>query len=344
MPATPSNDSLKTGALDPRYIAIDLTYRCGFGCPFCFVKNNGLRSERKTELSLRRLKTFVDSLVGKSRHFYLTGGEPLIRQDLSALVAHIKKNGHSVLITTNAWLLDRARAVSLAKSGADEIVISLHGLPQAHDKTVSTSGAFYRAAKAVSLLRMASKNGRPSVIIWCTINAANHARLHELYLCLKKLKPDIIAFNHLEFVSAKDIEKTGAILGKKLNIRSSESLLRGLDSSALRGQILKIKAELDPTVKFYPDLPLKDVKKWYSGEALKRKTSFCAGQWGALWLSPGGEILSCQPLGLGFGSVKNRRWKDVYNGPAYASFRKVLLKAGGFLPVCSRCGRVPHTD
>ena len=306
MPAPPSKDSLKTGALDPHYIAIDLTYRCGFGCPFCFVKNNGLRSERKTELSLRRLKTFVDSLGGKKRHFYLTGGEPLFRKDLPSLVTHIKKAGHSVLITTNAWLLDRARAASLAKSGADEIVISLHGLPQAHDETVSASGAFYRAAKAVNLLRRASKNGRPYVIIWCTINAANHARLHELYLCLKKLKPDIIAFNHLEFVSANDITKTNAILEKKLNIRSSESLLRGLDSSVLRGQILKIKAELDPTVKFYPDLPLKDVKRWYSCGALERKTSFCSGQWSALWLSPDGNILSCQPLGLKLGSIKHR--------------------------------------
>jgi len=329
---------------DPRYIAIDLTYRCGFACPFCFVKANGLLSSPKKELSLRRLRAFVDSLGGKPRHFYLTGGEPLLRKDLCALVAHIKAKGHSALITTNAWLLDRDRAVSLAKSRADEIVISLHGLPREHDRTAAADGAFYRAAKAVRLLRMAAKNGRPSINIWCTINAANHARLHELYLCIKKLRPDIIAFNHLEFMRAEDIRKTGAILGKKISIQPSQRRLAGINRAALWRQMLKIKKENDPKVKFYPALAWNDFRKWYSRGELKRKNGFCSGQWNSLWLSPSGEVLSCQPLGLKFGSMKDKTWRKIYHGGAYDDFRKKLLAAGGFLPVCSRCGRVPYAS
>ncbi|MCX5785599.1 MAG: radical SAM protein [Elusimicrobia bacterium] len=328
---------------DPRYIAIDLTYRCGFSCPFCFVKTNKLRSGPGNELSLPQLRAFIDSLKGKPRQFYLTGGEPLLRKDLSGIVSHIKKQGHSVLITTNAWLLDRQKAFSLAKSGADEIVISLHGLPHEHDKITAANGSFYRAAKAIRLLRMAGKNGRPAINIWCTINAANHARLHELYICVKKLRPDIIAFNHLEFARAADIKKTGAILGKVIKLEPSQSLLRGLNKAALWRQLLEIKKEKDPKVKFYPDLALKDFRKWYSSGELKRKSGCCSGQWNSLWLSPGGEVLSCQPLGLKFGSIKDRAWRKVYDGRAYNEFREKLLAAGGFLPVCSRCGRVPYT-
>lgn len=333
---------LEASRLDPSYVALDLTYRCGFNCPFCFVKNNSLLKPGRKELGTAELKRLISSLSGRRRRFYVTGGEPALRADLPEIVRAIKQDGHSCLITTNAHALNPAIIKKLAAAGADEIVISLHGGPTAHDGAAGVNGAFRQVAAAVKLIT-GLPSPRPAVTLWCTINRANHASLPAVHAAMAALKPDHIAFNHLEYVSAGDLRKTAALLRRELGaapaFRSSERLARGINASALAAGAAAVK-RADPQVKFYPDLDRAGMKTWYDPARSVRKTGRCAGQWDALWISPYGDLLSCQPLACALGPAANPL--AAYNGPAYAAFRKALLRAGGFFPSCGRCGREPY--
>jgi len=340
--AAAARKALEASRLDPSYVALDLTYRCGFNCPFCFVKNNSLLKPGRRELGTAELKRLIASLSGKRRRFYVTGGEPALRSDLPEIVRAIKQGGHSCLITTNAHALGQATVKKLAAAGADELVISLHGGPAAHDGAAGVSGAFRQVAAAVKLTK-ALPAPRPAVTLWCTINRANHAALPAVHAAMAALEPDHIAFNHLEYVSDKDLKETAALLrrdlGEKPAFRSSQRLVHGIDAAAVAAGAAAVK-RADPAVKFYPALDPAGIKAWYDPSRSLKKAGRCAGQWDALWISPYGDLLSCQPLACALGPAADPL--AAYNGPAYVAFRKALLRAGGFFPSCGRCGREPY--
>ena len=116
-------------------LRISVTDRCNFRCGYCmpkdvfgkgysFLKSSTLLSYEEIE---RLVRVFASLGVEKIR---LTGGEPLLRKDLEALVEKIHRvDGiKDIAITTNASLLSGPRAQSLRKAGVKRINISLDAL------------------------------------------------------------------------------------------------------------------------------------------------------------------------------------------------------------------------
>jgi len=319
----------------PSYIALDLTYRCGLNCSFCFVKRHGLGGGR--ELGLAGWLRAIKKLGPGVKKFYLTGGEPLLAPYLPELIKKLKALGHSSLVTT-ALFAPASRTAALAEAGPDEIVVSVHGWPALHEKSAGARGAWRTALRNLELLKARRRPGT-RLTLWCTINPSNHGGLFRAYRALKALGADGIAFNHLEFTTELDLAATKALLaGSGLATpMKAAAPAAGLDVRKLAAQISRIKAAGGP-VSFYPDLSGPALRAWYSARSDFKKPGFCRGQFSAAWLSPSGELLSCQPLAVALGSP------EAYNGPAYAAFRKLLLKSGGFLPACRRCGREPYSS
>jgi MoaA/NifB/PqqE/SkfB family radical SAM enzyme len=91
----------------PLYVKIKLTWRCNLRCQMC----NYWRQERHNALSPELLRTIVDELAelgcGK---IHLSGGEPLLREDLFELIEYMVAKGMRVNLTTNGTLLTREKA------------------------------------------------------------------------------------------------------------------------------------------------------------------------------------------------------------------------------------------
>jgi len=128
---------------------IRVTAACDANCPFCNWPH-----ERHRDF----VSPTVDDLVALGRDFarnasdkelVLSGGEPLLRQDLEAIVSGLKAAGvATVRMQTNAVALSRDRARSLARAGLDRALISLHSRQAAiHDRLMGHDGA-HRAAVA----------------------------------------------------------------------------------------------------------------------------------------------------------------------------------------------------
>src|SRR5208337_646487 len=90
-------------------LRISVTDRCNYRCVYCRTGNEGaLFSELPMEDYLRVARIFVSLGVSKVR---LTGGEPLLRRDLTALVSELARlrtvDGArlDLAITTNGHLL-----------------------------------------------------------------------------------------------------------------------------------------------------------------------------------------------------------------------------------------------
>jgi radical SAM protein with 4Fe4S-binding SPASM domain len=114
-----------------RSVIFEVTQKCNSDCLYCYnvwKDSNGYPACRADTLTLKRIMAKAIDESG-ARHAALSGGEPCLRADLEDLVGFLKKRGCSVVLITNALLLDKDRIKRLISSGVD-----LFELPLLSDK------------------------------------------------------------------------------------------------------------------------------------------------------------------------------------------------------------------
>ncbi len=86
----------------PSVAALELTYRCNHKCLFCSCPWESEENYKKDELFLEEWYSVVDILMKNGvESFTLTGGEPLMREDLTRLIDYILQRGASLNIISN---------------------------------------------------------------------------------------------------------------------------------------------------------------------------------------------------------------------------------------------------
>ncbi len=104
------------------YLRVSVTKRCNLNCSYCGVKN-----EKSKELSPEQIekivRIFASFGITKVR---LTGGEPLVRDDICDILSRISKieGIKKIALTTNGIRL-KEMAFNLKNAGLDAINISL---------------------------------------------------------------------------------------------------------------------------------------------------------------------------------------------------------------------------
>ena len=112
------------------YVRISVTDRCDLRCTYCIPKGFKGFEVHKNWLTfdeiIRVVKAF--SAMGTD-HYRITGGEPLLRKDVTELIARIKEipTIKDLSMTTNATQLERF-AKPLKEAGLDRLNISLDSL------------------------------------------------------------------------------------------------------------------------------------------------------------------------------------------------------------------------
>jgi cyclic pyranopterin phosphate synthase len=113
-----------------RNLRLSVTDRCNLRCQYCMPEADYLWLPREDILRFEEIEQLVDAFldlgVDKVR---LTGGEPLLRRDVSELVARLagRQRIRDLAMTTNGVLLKGA-AAELEKAGLRRITVSLDTL------------------------------------------------------------------------------------------------------------------------------------------------------------------------------------------------------------------------
>ncbi|NVM30387.1 MAG: radical SAM protein [Candidatus Helarchaeota archaeon] len=115
----------------------EITNACNMNCIHCYKENLGGK-----QLSLEEINRIIDKISAFGvRNLILTGGEPLLRNDLFDIIDHAKKRKiRDVVINTNGILLDNSKIV-------DEIIQRLDviaGIPVSFDGARSETHDFIR--------------------------------------------------------------------------------------------------------------------------------------------------------------------------------------------------------
>jgi len=86
----------------------------------------------------------------------LSGGEPLLRQDIYAIARYGTQQGLRMVMGTSGYLIDQKTAVKLKEAGIRAVAISLDSAdPSVHDAFRGVDGVWERAVAAIGHCRTA---------------------------------------------------------------------------------------------------------------------------------------------------------------------------------------------
>jgi PqqA peptide cyclase len=108
----------------PYTLIAELTYRCPLSCAYCSNPLElGLRDAELTTDDWSRV--FAEAAALGVLQVNLTGGEPLVRPDLEALVAAARKSDLYINLITSGIPADPERLARLATAGLDSLQLSV---------------------------------------------------------------------------------------------------------------------------------------------------------------------------------------------------------------------------
>lgn len=134
------------------------TSRCNLKCSFC------MRPLHSPELSTREALKVVDEICRLAiPFFHFSGGEPLLRKDLTLLAKRASDNGCIVGLSTNGTLSNRRKACEIARA-FDQVYISLDGFAENHDE-YRGRGTFKKVVATIKWLKSSGAKVGVSTII-----------------------------------------------------------------------------------------------------------------------------------------------------------------------------------
>jgi len=162
----------------PHVVAWNLTRRCNLECAHCYI-SAGPWQALGDELSTAECLQILDQVlaVNSSPMLILTGGEPLVRDDLEPIVERAAAAGATVVLGTNGTLLTAERVASLKNAGLLGVAVSVDSLnPRYHDRFRHGDGALGQTLDAVEVLR----DARLDFIVQTTVTRGNRGELRSL--------------------------------------------------------------------------------------------------------------------------------------------------------------------
>lgn len=137
-------------------IDIELTERCNNTCIHCCIN----QPENDADAFSREMNTdFIKGILTQAAGLgclavRFTGGEPLLRGDLTELYLFARRLGMQVILFTNARLITPEHAELFSKIPPGRVVeVSVYGMnPDSYDRVAGQEGAFFEFRRGIDLL------------------------------------------------------------------------------------------------------------------------------------------------------------------------------------------------
>ena len=170
------------------------TKQCNLYCDHCYAAAE--TEPAPGEMTTAEGKQFLDELAAFGAPVVLfSGGEPLVRADLTELVAHASDAGLRPVLSTNGTLLTEERASALRDAGLMYAGVSVDGMPAQNDAFRGQEGAFDRALEGIQASQAAGlKTG-----LRYTITRHNADDLEDVVSLLADRGVDRFCFYHLDY-------------------------------------------------------------------------------------------------------------------------------------------------
>ncbi len=308
-----------------RLVAWETTRNCNLACVHC--RASATTGPHSGELDTSEAFKLLDQIAEVAKPIIiLTGGEPLLRDDIFEIAAYGTAKGLRMVMAPNGTLVTEPIARRLIESGIKRISISLDGAtPQSHDDFRKVDGAFEGAVNAMKI----AKNVGLDFQVNTTITKTNLDQIPKI----QQLAVKMGAVAHHIFL----LVPTGRgkyIVDTEISAAEYEETLNWFYDQ--RGKHpMQLKATCAPH--YYRILRQRAKEEGTSvsqkTHGLDAVTRGCLGGTGFCFVSHRGVVQPCGFLHLNCGDVRQTSFADIWNSS------KVFLSLRNFNNLKGKCGQ-----
>lgn len=162
----------KTNITPPRWLLAELTYACPLQCPYCANPINYAKHD--SEISTEDWKrVLTEARKMGAVQLGLSGGEPLVRKDLTEIVKHARELGYYTNLITSGYGLTEEKIIELKEAGLDHIQVSIQASSQELNDHIAGTTSFEHKKHVAHLVK---KHGYPMVL--CVV--IHHENIHQM--------------------------------------------------------------------------------------------------------------------------------------------------------------------
>ena len=318
-----------------RLVAWETTRNCNLSCVHC--RASATTGPHSDELDTSEAYKLLDQIAEVSKPIIiLTGGEPLLRDDIYDIATYGTKKGLRMVMAPNGTLVTEEVAVKLIDAGIKRISISVDGAtPEDHDRFRKVKGAFDGAINAMKIARKVGLDFQVNTTITKTnldqipaiqdLAIKYGAVAHHIFLLVPTGRGKYIVDTE---ISAAEYEET---LDWFYDQRDKTPLDLKATCAPHYYRILRQRAKKDgKTVSF----------KTHGLDAVTRG---CLGGIGFCFVSHRGDVQPCGFLSTNCGNVRQRSFADIWRNSeifkALRDYDQLKGKCGPceFKRVCGGC-------
>ncbi|MCW3982550.1 MAG: radical SAM protein [Candidatus Bathyarchaeota archaeon] len=275
----------------PKIISWNTTFKCNLNCSHCYL--NAQEKAKTEELTTTQGKSLIDQIVKVSKPILiLSGGEPLLRNDIFELASYAAQKGLRVTMGTNGTLIDDTVAKKLFDVGIRKVAISLDSSqPAVHNNLRGTQHAWQ---KAVEGIKACMRNG-VGVQVNVTVTQQNYSDIDNVVSVSKGLG---VRDFHVFFLVPTGRGKTISDISPAMY----EGMVRG---------ILKKYASSDLTVKPTCAPQFMRIAR-QMGLETNRWSRGCIAGLNYCRIYPNGEVTPCPYLPIALGNIKDQDFQEIW--------------------------------
>lgn len=278
-----------------RNLTVAVTAQCNLRCAGC---RYGRTFMPGAELPLPLVRDLLDDAAALGvRDVRLYGGEPLLHQDLPAMVAHAVGAGLRPYVTTNAVLLGQ-RMPALFAAGLRFVTIGFYGVGPEHAAYTGSRGAAARIEASIASVRERFGDAVALRLNWllmrptCSVTA-----LREVVALARRwrtrIQVDLVHYSLPYFTEGTD---------RCLQFRAED-----------RPRIEEVVAELIATKRAHPDLieqselALRSIPDWL---LLRERMRVPCDKYEMVWVGADGTVQLCY-VTFRLGNLHERPLRDL---------------------------------
>ncbi|NQW34960.1 MAG: pyrroloquinoline quinone biosynthesis protein PqqE [Methylophilales bacterium] len=293
--------SSSTTSTQPLWLLAEITYRCPLHCAFCY---NPTDYDKHTQNELDT-KTWI-KVLNQARdlgalQLGISGGEPLLRDDIETIVEEAHQLGYySNLITSGVGLTDK-RIDAFKKGGLDHIQLSMHDITEEINNFITNTKTFELKKKVAAMIK---DRGYPMVLN-VVIHRYNIDHVKEILEMAEALGADYVELANTQYYGWSLINRN-QLMPTKEQIDHAELVTNQFRDRV--GNKMKVFFVV-------PD---------YFAERPKK----CMNGWGEVFMivTANGDVLPCHSArvlpNMVFPNVKDDELKGAwYDSPAFNKFR-----------------------
>ena len=284
----------------PLWLLAELTYRCPLQCPYC--SNPVEIAKYKDELSTEDwIRVMRQARKMGAAQLGFSGGEPLARRDLEALIAEARSLGYYTNLITSGVGMDEKRVKTFKEAGLDHIQISFQASNEELNNYLGGTRSFQHKQE---MARVVKEHEYPMVLN-IVLHRKNIDQIRDILDMTVALKADYVELASTQYYG-----------WSRVNI---EQLL------PTREQL----ARAEKTAREYQE-KMKDKMKiiYVIPDYFENRPKACMNGWGSIFLTiaPDGSALPChaaaQLPGLEFPNVRDHSVAQIWNdSDAFNRFR-----------------------